>query len=349
VKAIRVEEHGGVEVLRLVDVPVPAPLPGTVAVQVRAIALNHLDLWVRRGVPGHRFPLPLVPGSDGAGIVTALGPGVTGLEVGQEVVSLPGVSCGRCAACLSGADQLCPGYGILGESRDGMAAEVVLLPAVNVQPKPAGLSFVEAAAAPLAFQTAWHMLVRRAAVQPGEWVLVQAGASGVGVAAIQIARLLGARVIATAGSAAKCARLHELGIEHVISYRDEDVAGRVKTITAKRGVEVVIDHVGEATFATSLRSLAWGGRYVTCGATTGPRADVQLNHLFFKSLSLLGSTMGSKGDLLRVFALLEQGRLRPVVGEVLRGLASIREAHARLEQRQVFGKIVLDLSGDLHD
>lgn len=343
-KAVRIEQHGGLEALQVVDVPEPEPGPGQVGIRVRAVGINHLDLWVRRGVPGHTFPLPLTPGADAAGTVEALGPGVTGLEPGQEVVVLPGVSCGRCEDCLAGRDMLCASYGILGESRDGTCARFAVLPAANAQPKPARLSFVAAASFALTFQTAWHMVVERAQVEAGEWVLVQAGGSGVGVAAIQIAKLRGARVIATAGSVAKCARLVELGVDHAIDHDKQDVVAEVKALTARRGVEVVIDHVGRDTFATSMRCLARAGRYVTCGATSGPEVQLHLTHLFFKSLSLLGSTMGSKGDLLRIFRLIEQGRLQPVVGRVLDGLGSVAEAHHLLEEREVFGKVVIRLS-----
>ncbi|MEZ5990015.1 MAG: zinc-binding dehydrogenase, partial [Planctomycetota bacterium] len=342
-RAWRIEEHGGPDRLLLVDREAPAPGPGEVRVAVRAFALNHLDVWVRRGVPGHRFPLPLTPSSDGAGVVDAVGPGVTGLAPGDEVLCFPGVSCGRCERCLSGQDHRCRAYGILGESTDGLARELAVLPAVNVHPKPASLSFVEAASFPLSALTAWNMLAVRARVEPGETVLVRAGASGVGVHAIQVARLLGAEVWAEASTAAKRDLCAGLGAAVVFDPAEGDLAEAVRARSGRRGVEVVVDHVGKATFAGSLRCLAWGGRYVTCGATTGTDAGLDLAWLFFKGLSLLGSTMGSKGDLLRLARLFDRGALRPVVGAVLHGLDRYPEAVALLEERKAAGKVVVSL------
>jgi NADPH:quinone reductase-like Zn-dependent oxidoreductase len=281
-----------------------------------------------------------VPGCDGAGVVDALGAGLSDLELGSRVVLQPGVSCGHCAACLAGNDPLCRFYGILGEHRDGTHAEFVSVPRLNVIRLPETLDFETAAAFPLTFLTAWHMAVDRARIQPGEDVLVHAGASGVGSAAIQIARLLGARVITTVGSAEKVAPMHELGAEHAILYRESDVAREIRALTGKRGVDVILDHVGLDTWDANIRSLARGGRLVVCGATTGHEVPTNLRFLFFKNLSLLGSTMGSKSELLRILPLIERGALRPVVDRVL-PLAEIRRAHELLEQRAVVGKIVL--------
>ena len=337
---IVVREHGGFDRLLHEERPVPAPAPGQVLVRTRAIGLNHLDTWVRRGVPGHTFPLPIVPGSDAAGVIAGLGAGVQGLREGDEVVVLPGVSCGTCEACLSGVDQLCRNYHILGESCDGTSAQYFCVPAANVAAKPAGLSFVEGAAISLVFLTAWNMLVRRAELRAGETVLVHAGLSGVGAAAVQIARLLGAQVIATAGGPEKCARVAALGAHHVIDYRSADFAAEVRRITGKAGVQVVFEHVGEATFAGSLKCLQRGGRLVTCGATTGGNVPLSLHAVFFKSLSILGSTMGSKGDLRTILRLFEQGALRPVVDRTL-PMAEVASAHRMLEERAALGKVVL--------
>jgi NADPH:quinone reductase-like Zn-dependent oxidoreductase len=336
-----VREHGGVERIEFDERPIPDPGPGEVRVRIRAAGLNHLDTWVRRGVPGHSFPLPLVLGSDGAGIVDAVGPGVRSSAVGEDCVLLPGTSCGACAACLSGEDQLCRDYAILGEGRDGTCAGYLCVPAANVRRKPANLSFAEAASVPLVFQTAWSMLVRRAGLRAGETVLVHAGGSGVGSAAVQIARLFGARVIATAGSPAKCAQALELGADHALDYTAIDWVREVRDLTGRRGCELVFEHVGAATFAGSMKSLARGGRLVTCGATTGGQVGISLHQVFFKNLSILGNTMGSKGDLCRVLDLFELGRLRPVLAQV-RPLAELREAHRELEERAVFGKIVVE-------
>jgi NADPH:quinone reductase-like Zn-dependent oxidoreductase len=339
-RCVVVREHGSYEKLRLEGRPVPVPGPGQVRVKVHAIGLNHLDTWVRRGVPGHTFPLPLILGSDACGVVDALGPGSTGCKEGDEVVVLPGVSCGVCEACQSGQDQLCRHYRILGEACDGNSAEYTVVPAANIAPKPRGLSAAEAASICLVFQTAWHMLVRRAELRAGETVLVQAGLSGVGSAAIQIARLLGAEVIATAGGPAKCERVRALGAQHVIDYQAKDFVAEVRALTGKAGVQVAIEHIGEATFGGSLKCLARGGRLVTCGATTGGNVALPLHLLFFKNLSVLGSTMGSKGDLRGLLRLFEPGRLRPVLDRAM-PMADVAEAHRLLESRQSLGKIAL--------
>ena len=341
-RCVVVREHGGVDKLRLEERPVPTPLPGQVRVRMQAVGLNHLDTWVRRGVPGHTFPLPLVTSSDGCGVVDALGAGVAGVATGDPVVVLPGVSCGACEACQQGQDNLCRSYHILGESCDGTAAEFVCVPAANVAPKPRALSASEAASICLVFQTAWHMLVRRAELRAGETVLVHAGLSGVGSAAVQIANVLGAQVIATAGGAEKCAKVKALGAHHVIDHRTQDVAATVRTLTGKAGVQVVFEHVGAQTFDTSLKVLQRGGRLVTCGATTGGNVSLSLHAVFFKSLSILGSTMGQKGDLRQILRLFDQGRFRPVLDRAL-PLAQVGDAHRLLEERQALGKLVLTL------
>ncbi|RMD85708.1 MAG: alcohol dehydrogenase [Candidatus Dadabacteria bacterium] len=343
-RAWRIERHGGLEVLELREVPVPEPGPGEVLVRLEAIALNHLDLWVRKGVPGHRFPLPLTPVSDGTGRVEAVGPGVGAPAVGEAVLIWPATSCGRCRACQEGRDQFCPEYSILGEARDGLGAEYAVLPAANLAPRPEGLDPLRAAAFPLTFLTAWNMVVERARVQPGERVLVRAAGSGVGSAALQICRLLGARVAATAGSATKLERARALGAEAAFDHARGPVAEAVRAWSGG-GVEVVLDHVGRASFADSLRCLRPGGRYVTCGATTGPEVELHLAHVFFKSLSILGATMGSRGSLHRITELIAAGRLEPAVGLVLHGLEALPDGHRALEARQVFGKVVLDLRG----
>ncbi|MCB9879001.1 MAG: zinc-binding dehydrogenase [Planctomycetes bacterium] len=339
-RCVVVREHGGVEKLRLEERAMPTPGPGQVRVRMLAVGLNHLDTWVRRGVPGHTFPLPLVMSSDGCGVIDALGPGAAGCREGDEVVVLPGVSCGACEACQSGVDNLCRSYHILGESCDGTAADYVCVPVANVAPKPLRLSVAEAAAVPLVFQTAWNMLVRRAELRAGETVLVHAGLSGVGAAAVQIARALGAQVIATAGGEAKCERVRALGAHHCIDYTAGDFVGAVKQLTGKAGVQVVFEHVGAATFAGSIKCLARGGRLVTCGATTGGNVELSLHQVFFKSLSILGSTMGSKGDLRAVLRMFELGTFRAVVDRTL-PLADVATAHTLLESRAAMGKVVL--------
>ncbi|MGC6486975.1 MAG: zinc-binding dehydrogenase [Planctomycetota bacterium] len=339
-RCVVVREHGGIDRLRLEERDAPSPGRGEVRVRVRAVGLNHLDTWVRRGVPGHTFPLPLVTSSDAAGVVDAVGAGVRDVREGDEVVVLPGVSCGACEPCHRGLDHLCRRYDILGESCDGTAAEYVCLPAANIATKPAGLSMEAAASVCLVFQTAWNMLVRRAELRAGETVLVHAGLSGVGAAAVQIANALGAQVIATAGGPEKCARVAALGAHHVVDYGSQDFVDEVRARVGKAGVEVVFEHVGAATFAGSLKCLARGGRLVTCGATTGGDVGLSLHQVFFKSLSVLGSTMGSKGDLRQVLRMFDQGRFRPVLDRAL-PLAEVGEAHRLLEAREAMGKLVL--------
>jgi NADPH:quinone reductase-like Zn-dependent oxidoreductase len=339
-QAVIIREHGDLEALKLEDLPEPQAGPGEVRLAVKAIGLNHLDTWVRRGIPGHPFPLPLIPGCDFCGVVDQVGPGSKGVAVGDRVLVAPGFACGRCEACARGNDNLCKGYGIFGETTNGGCAQYACVPAVNVIPVPESLEWTAAAAFPLTFLTAWHMLVARCGVQPGDLVLVHAAGSGVGSAAVQIAKLFRARVIATAGSDRKLEQARALGADHAVNYETRDWAAEVRRLGGRRGVDIVVEHTGEKTFPGSLKVLAKGGRVVTCGATTGPRLEANLQLIFFKSLSILGSTMGSRGELLRIVDLVGQGLLRPVVDRVL-PLAQVREAHAAMGRREQFGKIVL--------
>jgi len=340
-KCVRFHQHGGVDVLRYEEAPDPTLRPDEALVRVRACALNHLDLWERRGLPHVRIPLPHISGSDVAGeVVDALADGVT---IGQRVMLQPGVSCGRCTACLSGRDNLCPAYEVLGyQHHPGGYAELVNVPAPNLIPLPDHVDFVTAAAFPLTFVTAWHMLVTNARVAHGEDVLVLAAGSGVGQAAIQIARLFGARVIATAGSEEKLERARRLGAAEVIDHHQQDISAEVKRLTNKRGVDVVIEHVGEATWQKSVRSMARGGRLVTCGATTGPAGPLDLTALFAKQLSILGSYMGTKGELLEASRRFFGGELAPVIDRTF-PLAEAALAQQRLEESRAFGKIVLEV------
>jgi len=341
-KAILIREHGGVDKLEWADIPTPTLLPGTAVVSVRAVALNHPDLWVRRGVPGHKFPLPIIPGCEVAGVLEEVGEGGREWRAGDEVVVAPGFSCGHCIACLSGNDPLCPQSGIFGETANGGCTEKMLVPVRNLIRKPAALSFAESAALPLDMLTAWHMLVARAQLRPGETLLVHAGGSGVGSAAIQIARLWNAGTIyTTVGSSEKAARAKSLGADETILYRDVDFSLELRRLTNKRGVDIVVEHIGAETFERSVRSLTKGGRLVTCGATTGGEATLNLRLVFFKLLSILGSTMGSLAELHEVFRHVEAGRLHPVVDRVL-PMEKIAEAHEALESRQAFDKIVLE-------
>lgn len=339
-QALYVEEHGGPEVLKLGERPLPEIRGDEVLVKVRAAGMNHLDVWVRRGVPGHAFPLPMVLGCDGAGEVTQVGDLVSGVSAGDRVAISPGFGPAGTEESLSGRHHLNHRYGIFGETRDGTCAEYVSVPAANLLPMPEGMTFEDAAAIPLAALTAHHMIAHRARVRPGMDVLVHAAGSGVSIYAIQCARLYGARVFATSSSDDKLERARALGAEVLINYEREDWVARVKEMTARRGVDVVIDHVGESTFSGSLRSLARGGSVVTCGATSGPKLEADLRLIFFKSLSILGSTMGGMGEMLQVWRLACRGQIRPVVDRVL-PLSRAAEGHRVLEERAVFGKVIL--------
>jgi NADPH:quinone reductase-like Zn-dependent oxidoreductase len=340
-KAVRFHAHGGPEVLRYDDAPEPEPGPGEALVRVRACALNYLDIWERRGLEHVVIPMPHISGSDVAGqVVAAAAPTVA---VGTRVMLQPGVSCGRCVACLSGRDNQCPEYEPLGyRHHPGGYAEYVKVPLQNLISIPDGIDFVTAAAFPLTFLTAWHMLVTRARLERGEEVLVVAAGSGVGQAAVQIARLFGARVIATAGSEEKLERARALGAEAVIDHHKQDVVAEVLRLTGRRGVDVVVEHVGQATWARSLRSLARGGRLVTCGATTGPEVGLDLRAVFAKQLSLLGSYVGTKGELLRAARFLFSGQLKPAIDSTF-PLSRAADAQRRMEAAQHFGKIVLEV------
>jgi NADPH:quinone reductase-like Zn-dependent oxidoreductase len=339
-KAVAIREHGGPEVVNVVDLPDPSPGPGQVLVRVRAAAVNHLDVWVRKGFPGLRLAFPHVLGSDVAGLVEAVGPGVAGVSPGDAVIVNPSLGCGRCERCLSGAENLCPSFAILGEHLPGGMCDLVAVPSRNVLPKPANLSFEEAAAVPLVFMTAWHALVARARVEPGETVLVHAAGSGVGSAAVQIAKLLGARVIATAGTDAKLQKALALGADHAVNYETQDFLAEVRRIVGRRGVEVVFEHVGKKTWEKSILAAGLGGRIVTVGATTGHDPLTDLRHVFYRQLSILGSTMGTGGELARVLRFVEAGRLHPVLDRVL-PLSEARRAQELLAERAQFGKIVL--------
>ncbi len=340
-QAVRIHAHGGPEVLALDDVPRPEAAPGQALVRVLGVSINHLDLWVRRGMPGFPIEFPRTLGCDGTGEIVALGEGVpTSLAVGQRVVLEPGYTTSESPEVLAGNDHLARDYGVRGEHSDGFAAEYVALDARYCLPLPDGVDPVQAAAVPLVFLTAWGMLVTRAALRAGETVLVLGGASGVGSAAIQIAKDLGATVIATAGSDAKRSLATELGADHVVDHRADDWGKQVKALTDRRGVDVVFEHVGPATWKTSMACMAPGARLVTCGGTTGPKVEILLPHLFIKNLSVMGSTMGPRSALHDIFARVASGAFRPVVHRVM-PMSAVGEAHRLLEGREVVGKIVL--------
>lgn len=339
-RAVAIRAHGGPSVLEVMELDAPRPRANEVGVKVAACGLNHLDLWVRGGLPNLKLPLPHVLGGDVAGVVDEVGADVTGLEPGTRCVLSPGVSCDVCPACLRGEHNLCRHYGILGEHRWGGNAERIVVPASNVVPLPDAVSFEDAACLPVTFVTAWQMVTRKARVAPGDVVLVQGAASGVGVALVQVARLFGATVIGTASTAQKRARLLEIGCAHALDSTRDELVGEIRALTDRRGVDAVFEHVGVATWERSVRCLRYGGRLVTCGATTGHAASIDLRVLFWKQIELMGSTMGTKGDFIAAVEHVAAGRMRPVRDCVM-PLRDARAAHERVMERKHIGKVVL--------
>jgi NADPH:quinone reductase-like Zn-dependent oxidoreductase len=339
-RAVRYHRFGGVEELRYEDAPTPRPETGQVLVEVHACGVNQVDILSRQGLTPFKTPFPHVSGSDVAGRIAEVGAGVTGLETGEAVVVVPTLSCGACHMCRVGEDNMCLEGGIFGVMCDGGYAEYTLVPARNVIPVPHGLDPVSAAAVAIVGSTAWHMLVTRAALRQGEDVLIVAAGSGIGAMAVQIAKLSGARVIATAGRAEKLEKARQLGADHVVDHSRPEWSREVRRITERRGVDVVFEHVGAATWTQSLACLTRNGRLVTCGGHTGFQVGIDLWHLFVKQLTLIGSFAGTRQDLLDVLKVAGRGLLRPVVHAAL-PLARAAEAQRLMEQRDIFGKIVL--------
>lgn len=342
-KAIIYPQHGGVEVLRYEEVPDPKPLPSEVLIKVRATGMNHNDLWARRGLPGMKFLLPHIPGSDVAGEVIGQGERVQSVEIGQKVVVHPGVSCRICPACASGREYFCRSFKIYGFQTgplNGGYAEMIRIPEANVIPKPERLSWEEAASLPLCLLTVWHMLITRAKMQPGQEILVWGAGSGIGSIAIQIAKAMHCRVISTASTEEKAKRARELGADEVVDPYKQDVVAEVKKFTNKRGVDLVFEHTGEKTWERSMASLTWGGTIVICGNTTGFEAKTDLRFLFNKQLNLLGSHQGNKAELVDAMRLVEQGVIRPVVDSVF-PLKDAAKAQQRMEESKHFGSLVL--------
>lgn len=338
-KAIRFHQHGGPEVLKYEDVPDPVLRHDQVLVRVKAVALNHLDLFVREGVPG--VPLPQIPGSDVAGEVAATGDYVKDLGPGTRVLLAPMTYCGYCERCIAGEQNFCPQFSVLGYRVPGGDCELIAVPRANVFPIPDSLTWDEAAAVPLVFTTAWHMLVGRAKIRPGQTILVLGAGSGVGSTAIQIGKLFNCTVIATAGDESKLEKARELGADHVIHHYKQKISDEVKRITARAGVDIVIEHVGKATWDESMKSLRPGGTIVTCGATTGGDVGFDIRFLFAKQLSFLGSFMGTMGELHEALKHVFAGRLRPVVDRSF-PLREAAEAHRYLAASSMFGKVILN-------
>jgi NADPH:quinone reductase-like Zn-dependent oxidoreductase len=337
-KAVRIHEFGGPEVLKYEDVPDPELRKDFVLVRVRACALNYLDLWVRKGLPGVK--LPHILGSDIAGEVVECGEYVDDLKPGARVLLSPMLYCGHCEQCSSGRQNFCPKFAVLGNNAEGGNCELIAVPRASVIPIPDGFGFVEAASVPLVFLTAWHMLVGNGKLRAGQTVLVLGAGSGVGSAAIQICKMLGANVITTAGNEHKLAKARELGADHTIDHYKQKISDEVKRITGKRGVDIVFEHVGIATWADSIKSLKYGGTLVTCGATTGYDAALDLRVLFARQLSFHGSYMGSMGELDEVLKHVFAGKLKPVVDRTF-PLSETRAAHEYLAGGEQFGKVVV--------
>jgi NADPH2:quinone reductase len=339
-KAIYYNEHGGPEVLTYGDLDDPSPGRGDVLVDVKAASLNHIDLFLRRGIPGIKVLLPHIPGCDAAGVVSAIGDDVTGAAPGDRVLMNPSISCGHCEFCDRGDASLCSTYKLIGETTQGTCCEKIAIPARNAIPIPDSLSFEDAASIPLVFLTAWRMIMERGRLSPGEDILILGASAGVGIAAIQIAKVAGARVLAAASTEDKLTLCRELGADVLINYAEENFVKRVARETGKRGVDVVVDYIGKETWVDSLKSLVGGGRLVTCGATTGYDPQTDLRHVFYRQLEVIGSTMGGYNDLMTPLKLIIEGRMRTVVGATF-DLEDTADAHRMMEERRALGKIVI--------
>lgn len=341
-KAALFREFGDVDKMVYDDAPVPEAGRDEVLVRVKACALNHLDLWVRKGVPAYKVTLPHITGADVSGVVEAVGEGVDGsmIKAGDNVIIAPGISCFKCESCLAGMDNMCESYSILGARRKGGYAEFVVVPAVNIIPMPEGLSHEDAAAFPLTYLTSWHMLITKARLLPGEDVLIIGASSGIGSAAVQIAKLAGARVFATAGTEEKCEHARAIGADIVINHSNKDFSEVVKDKTYGRGVQVVYEHVGPATWDKSINSLAKKGRLITCGATTGPEVKIDLRFIFSREQAILGSLMGTHSELIQITKLIGEKKLKPVIDSTY-PLSEARQAQQRMIKREHFGKIIM--------
>jgi NADPH:quinone reductase-like Zn-dependent oxidoreductase len=340
-KAIRIHHHGDSSVLKLENIASPVLKPDRAIVEMHVAALNHLDLWVRNGIKG--VPLPLIPGSDGAGVIREIGSDIKHVEVGERVLIQPLVYCGSCSNCLSGRENYCVDWGILGEHLDGTLAELISVPGKNLYAIPSDLGFQEAAAFALVSQTAYTMLIDRAKILSSECVFIWGASSGLGSVAIQIAKSVGAMVIAASSSAENLEKASVLGADFTLNHKTNNISASVKEITGGQGVDVVFEHVGETTWNTSLKMLGKGGRIVTCGATTGARVEIDIRHLFYKQLSILGSTMGNKIAFENSFELVKSGKLKPVIDRTF-PMEEIQAAHQYLEEGAQFGKVMIQIS-----
>ena len=340
-KAVIIEEFGGPEKLKLANVPDPQPGQGEVLVRMRACALNHLDFWVRSGIPAYKIRLPHILGCDVAGEIAALGAGVSGFKTGQRVAVSPGRSRLKCEFCLAGRDNLCADYGIIGaQGGAGGYAEYIVVPEQYLLPVPDALSFEQAAAYPLTFLTAWHMLITLGGLNPDKTALILGAGSGIGVAGVQVAKLAGARVIAVSTSEEKLKKSKQLGADQTIHSPPQDITKQVIRLTGGKMVDVVFEHVGPVTFEAALKSMKAGGRLITCGATTGPSVTIDLRFVFSRQYQILGSKMGTLAEMRQVARLVAEGKLRPIVDRIF-PLAQARQAQEYLAEKKQFGKVVL--------
>jgi NADPH:quinone reductase-like Zn-dependent oxidoreductase len=340
-KAIRIHQHGGIDVLKIDEIKIPEISPIEFLIKIKAAALNHLDIWVRKGIPG--VPLPIVMGSDGAGIIERVGnlvPKKKSFSKGTEVFILPFRSCNNCIFCKNNQEELCKQYSILGEHQDGTLSEYITAPYTAVMPKPPNLTWEETAAFPLSFLTAYHMLIKKANIKNNDVVFIWGATSGIGSAAVQIAKIFGATVIASAGSERKMEVAETLGADYVLNYKNENIAKRVREITKGDGVRVVFEHPGVSTWKTSLHILAKAGQIITCGATTGAQVELDLRHIFIKHQQIIGSTMGNRKDFLEIVKLIKSQKIRPLISEILT-VDKIKYAHQILEDNKQIGKIVV--------
>ena len=342
-KAAVIKEHGEIDKVSIAELESPKLEPNEVLIQVKSATLNHLDIWVRKGRPGAEIPMPHILGSDASGIVSEVGGGVRGISIGAEVIINPGISCGQCEFCRRGEQSECISFDIVGLGRQGTFAEYVAVPATNVYPKPEHLDFNEAAALPLAYVTAWRMLMTRAGLKPGQMLLIHGIGGGVALAALQLAKLVGAETIVTSSSDEKLSRAEQIGANYTINYKRQNVANCVKELTLGRGVDIAIDSVGAATLPIDLACVRRGGRIVICGVTSGPKAEANLQAVYWNQLTIMGSTMGSDEDFLGMVLAVDGMKLKPVIDSVY-PLAEVKEAMSKMEAGTQFGKIVLNIS-----
>jgi NADPH:quinone reductase-like Zn-dependent oxidoreductase len=342
-KAAVITEHGELDKVKLAEAAKPKAGAGEVLIEVKSAALNHLDIWVRRGRRGVTLSMPHILGSDAAGVISEVGAGVDGFSVGDEVIINPGLSCGKCEYCRRGEQSECSSFGIVGMSRAGTFTEYVTVPATNIYPKPSHLNFDEAAALPLVYVTAWRMLMTRAGLKPGQTVLIHGIGGGAAMAALQLVKLAAAKAIVTSSSDEKLDRAEQIGADHIINYKVGDVKDTVMSITGGRGVDVVVDTVGAATWPVDFSVVRRGGKIVLCGVTSGPKADTNLQALYWNQVTIMGSTMGSDDDFRAMLSAVFAAKLKPIIDSVF-PLGKIREAMARMEQGTQFGKIVLKIS-----